>query len=321
MQYFITYVLGYRSDSGKKAELGTIVHKVMECLAGLKQSHQNPDNKKLLINDDALSKLEISRDTLFEDSFIPELTDLSYEFYTKDSKHTWTKRDYNEALKLVWKTLEYQDGQFDVRFRNIVDPEPHFDIPIEEDWAKFDYKLPNGKQIQGQLAIKGTIDLVTEVSPGVIEVIDYKTGKRLDWATGQTKTYDKLQNDPQLLLYHYAISKLYPNYDQAIMTIFYIRDGGPFSMCFDHEDQDKFLDKLRKRFLEVQQNDRPKPLSQDRSSWKCTRLCHFYKNKWEGTNKTMCHHVEDHIKKHGMDKTVKDLTRDGHSIGFYEAPG
>ena len=33
MQYFITYVLGHRSTSGKKAQLGTIVHKVMECLA------------------------------------------------------------------------------------------------------------------------------------------------------------------------------------------------------------------------------------------------------------------------------------------------
>ena len=40
-------------------------------------------------------------------------------------------------------------------------------------------------------------------------------------------------------MYNYAISKLYPNYDQAIMTIFYTRDGGPFSMCFDKEDQDK----------------------------------------------------------------------------------
>ena len=30
MQYFITYVLGHQSISGKKAQLGTIVHKAME---------------------------------------------------------------------------------------------------------------------------------------------------------------------------------------------------------------------------------------------------------------------------------------------------
>ena len=38
MQYFMTYVLGYYSDSGKKAELGTIVHKTLEVLAGLKKA-------------------------------------------------------------------------------------------------------------------------------------------------------------------------------------------------------------------------------------------------------------------------------------------
>ena len=27
MQYFLTYVLGYRSDSNKKADLGTMAHK------------------------------------------------------------------------------------------------------------------------------------------------------------------------------------------------------------------------------------------------------------------------------------------------------
>ena len=34
MQYFLTYVLGHRSDSNKKADMGTMVHKVMEILAG-----------------------------------------------------------------------------------------------------------------------------------------------------------------------------------------------------------------------------------------------------------------------------------------------
>jgi len=32
MQYFMTYVLGHQSKSGKKADMGTMVHKVMEVL-------------------------------------------------------------------------------------------------------------------------------------------------------------------------------------------------------------------------------------------------------------------------------------------------
>ena len=117
---------------------------------------------------------------------------------------------------LVDDALKYNDGQFDPRKRNVVASEPQFDIAIEEDWAKYEYKMPDGKLVEGRLAIKGTIDLVTEVDEGVIEVIDWKTGRRLNWATGEEKTYEKLLEDPQLLLYNYAISKLFPEYKQAI---------------------------------------------------------------------------------------------------------
>mgnify|MGYP001226067038 FL=1 len=151
------------------------------------------------------------------------------------------------------------------RERKIVAAEPQFDIPIEEDWAKFDHVTPDGKKEKLQLAIKGTIDLVTEVDDGVIEVIDWKTGRRLNWATGEEKTYEKLLVDPQLLLYNYAISKLFSDYKQAIMSIFYIRDGGPFSMCFDESDQANFLSMLEKRFKQIKRNDFPKPISKNRS--------------------------------------------------------
>jgi len=60
MQYFITYVLGHQPDSGKKAELGTIVHKVMETLARLKKHQQdNPKKTTLLVTDDALGDVKI----------------------------------------------------------------------------------------------------------------------------------------------------------------------------------------------------------------------------------------------------------------------
>jgi len=48
MQYFITYCLGHRSASGKKAQLGTVVHKVMEVLAACtKEIQDNPEAKDL----------------------------------------------------------------------------------------------------------------------------------------------------------------------------------------------------------------------------------------------------------------------------------
>ena len=61
MQYFITYVLGHRSISGKKAQLGTIVHKVMECLASCKKHLQDKERKSMSIMDDAIGKINFTR--------------------------------------------------------------------------------------------------------------------------------------------------------------------------------------------------------------------------------------------------------------------
>ena len=63
MSYFLTYVLGFQSDSGKKAELGTIVHKTLEVLAALKKATQElkPRQKYLEIEDDAIGKYRIDK--------------------------------------------------------------------------------------------------------------------------------------------------------------------------------------------------------------------------------------------------------------------
>ena len=281
MQYFITYVLGHRSISGKKAQLGTIVHKVMECLASCKKHLQDKERKSMSIVDDAIGKINFTPKSLYTKAFVCRLLKRSYEYYSDNCVHSYTNADFKFCQKSVEDALSYNDGQFDPRNRKIVAAEPQFDIPIEQDWAKFKYKMPDGETVKGQLAIKGTIDLVTEVADGVIEVIDWKTGRRLNWATGEEKTYEKLIEDPQLLLYNYAISKLFPEYEQAIMSIFYIRDGGPFSMCFDNEDQEKFLGMLEKRFKQIKRNNFPRPISQNRSNFKCTKLCHFYIGYYE----------------------------------------
>ena len=92
-------------------------------------------------------------------------------------------------------------------------------------------------------------------------------------------------------------------------------------MCFDAQDRKKFLGLLKKRFEDIKNNMSPKPLSSRRESWKCTKLCHFYKNNWPGTNISMCEHVEEHLKAFGHDDTVERCSRDGFEIGYYEAPG
>ena len=323
MQYFITYVLGYRADSGKAAEAGTTIHKIMEILAFLKKFQQdNPKRKFLEVDDDVAGKVKVKVADFESEEFIEGLIDKCYTEYTSRSKHHWTKADRKTASRWTWLGLDYNNRQFDPRIRNIVEPEPHFDIMIDEPWAKFEYDA-DGETISGNLAIKGTIDLVTKVSDNTIEVIDYKTGQRKNWNDNPptVKTYEDYKTDAQLLLYYYAISHLFPEYEHTIMTVFWVRDGGPFSMCYDKSDRDMFLGMLKDRFEEIKNNSNPKPLSVDRRGFKCEKLCHFCKNKWEGSDKNMCQYIGDHLDKHGMDKTIVELSKPGHSVGYYQAPG
>ena len=327
MQYFITYVLGHQSDNAKKAEQGTMAHKVMDILAGLKKFQQDNKQKKyLVVEDDVAGKIRIHQDRLHTDELVDELCDNAINCYAKDSKHTFSPKDRKEIRACVQTFLTHGDNQFDPRLRNIHHPEPHFDIPIEEDWAKFEYEL-DGEKVQGQLAIKGTIDLVTKVNDDTIEVIDWKSGRRMDWATGEEKDYAKLEKDAQLLLYFYAISKLYPDFPNRIMSIFFYKDidgkpdPQPFSLCFGPEDEIRFLEMLKNRVQEIRQNNNPQPLDSTRNHWKCRYLCHFSKNNWPETNENMCIHIEKQLKKDGMEETVKKCTRPGFNIGFYEAPG
>lgn len=321
LQYFMTYVLGHYSPSGKKADLGTITHAVFETLAICKKRTQFNRRSTMKVTQEPLGDFSFTYEQLFTDDFVNYILGRSFDYYKKSCTHNdFNQKDYEFCYKMVWDTLAYNKGQFDPRNRKIIDTEPHFDIPILEKWAKFEFDGPDGK-ISGNLAIKGTIDLVTELPDGTIEVIDWKTGQRLDWATGEKKDYDKLMKDTQLLLYHYAISKLYPKHRHSIMTIFFCRDGGPFSLAFDKEDDAEFIRYLEKMFKEITTNQLPKPISQERSSFKCQKLCHYYKTNWDNTDKTMCHYIEDKLHTIGMQKTVETCSRPGFVIGTYKDPG
>jgi hypothetical protein len=317
MQYFITYALGYYAPSGKKAQLGTITHKTLEILANCKKILQEDSKGFKTYTDDALGDIKFTKNKLATNAFVDSLIQKSFDHYTGNCIHDYANADFNFCKTMSYVPLEQYDGFFDPRNRNIIDPEPHFDIPIDEEWAK--YTLPDGSV--GQLAIKGTIDLVTHLDENTIEVIDWKTGQRKDWATGEVKDLKKLSKDPQLLLYDYAISKLYPQYKHRIMSIFFLRDGGPFSLCFEDKDREMFLNMLRKRYTEITNCKSPKPISTRRTDFKCTKLCHYYKTNWPGTNTPMCIHVDNEIKTYGIEIATQKCKKDGFDSGFYSSPG
>jgi hypothetical protein len=327
MQYFITYNLGWRSDSGKRAVMGTMAHKVMEILAGLKKYQQDkPRNKYLIVDDDKCGQVRVHKDRFLTDELVDELTATSIEAYSADTHHKFYRKERAEVRDTINTFLTWNGGQFDPRYRNVYFPEPHFDIAIKEDWAEFEYEI-NGKKIKGHLAIKGTIDLVTLVSDDTIEVVDWKTGRRLNWATGKEKTYEYMKDDPQLLLYFYAMSKMFPEFKNRIMSIFFYKDTEgepdptPYSFCFTQEDETRFLEMLRSQVEKIRENTMPQVLDPTRNDFRCKYLCHFCKNSFEGETDSMCITVEKELVQLGMDKVIDKRTAPGFDIGYYEAPG
>lgn len=148
----------------------------------------------------------------------------------------------------------------------------------------------------------------------------HNTGQRKDWATGKVKEYSDFQKDNQLMLYYYAIKKLYPN-KNVIFTIYWARDGGPFTLCFDESDMLKVEDNLKEKTEYIWNCTSPKMLHSKQSDFRCYRLCHYCKNNWPGTSINICNYVNQHIKKNGIQNTTDELMLTGFNPGIYRAPG
>lgn len=149
----------------------------------------------------------------------------------------------------------------------------------------------------------------------------HNTGQRLNWGTGKVKTYEDIKKDPQLLLYNRAIRHLYPEFKNVICTLFFIRDGGPFSVALDESHSELMEKNVKKRYHEITATTRPKMRDVTQKDWRCKSLCGFYKQSWPNTKYNLCRYIHEHTKKFGIEKTVQRCTKDGHSVDEYSAPG
>lgn len=346
-QYFLTYVLGLTSIANQKTDMGTITHKVLEILAMMKQAEQNGLS---YIEDDILGRYEfdktwnapqtMSPEQISEDNkarsaksiykydcfvtanhirygvpVVEHITKVVYDYYVaKLPHHKWMPANFKQCRQMVWIALDFKNGMFDPRKRNILSPERKFEFTIKEDWAI----LANGEYLK----VKGTVDLLTTIDENTIEIIDWKTGQRLDWAAKGTpiKDYKRLCKDTQLMLYYYAVKEMYPDKD-VILSIFFIRDGGPFSVCFDEDNIVQIKEKIKKTLKEIQNSKQPRMVSPTQKDFRCDKLCHFFKTNWPGTNTNVCKYINEKIKKDGIDKVSEECRNGNFNVDNYQAPG
>lgn len=304
-KYLIEYVWGTKSPSGKAADVGNVVHKALELLA----------RQKLAV--------QLGQETFSDDelgfsypagSVTPEVAlDSGYRHYsTLQTHHEWTDEDRDLAWQYLQHTLNFNGGMFDPRLRDVVEPELFFDIELPYDWAEYEQYDPYlQKMVRGRHGVKGTMDLLTRIRPGLLELVDWKTGARKNWITHAEKSLDSLHKDFQLLLYFWVLCRLYPN-DDIVVTIFYVRDGGPFTLSLT---RDKHLplvvDMMRDRFAEIRRTQAPsRILGKPRDHWRCERLCHFFRTEHEpGTSQ--CEHFYQEVVQLGLDRATAKHGRPG----------
>lgn len=265
-----------------------------------------------------------------------EILTIVYNYYQDNSSHlSFAPYDYTDCKRWFKTALTYNEGEFNPLNKQIVAAEKGFDFQIDADWAHYKYKIEENT-LEGNLALKGTIDQINQINDNTLEILDWKTGARKNWATGKEKTFDTLMEDPQLRLYHYAVCKLYPEYDNILVTIFYLKDGGPFTLPFSKSQLGDTEEIIRKRFEKIKETNIAPRIYPD---WKCTKFCHAGKESFEdteiapliqkqtnqitpiGQKMCKCDQVYYTLQHRNKESVIKHMSNPKHTIGQYDAPG
>jgi hypothetical protein len=262
--YFLQYILGIESRSGKAALQGSIVHQTLEWMAKLcKRGKTNVDPMWLL--------------NRAWDELTPEAPEISIRRVTtridKETGEFKEAADFKKcrvALETIISNNFYNPYNL-----KLMDVEQWFALEMPgKEWRCLG---KDGKP--HQFTIRGLIDVVHEIDEDTIEIIDWKTGNRKNFYTQQSIDEETLMREIQPRLYHLASYFLYPKYKNILVTFYYANDGGPITIALSQEDLTMTIAALH-RFLTTASRD---TLIRRNRHWTC-RMCSFNKND-------ICHRI------------------------------
>jgi hypothetical protein len=264
-----------KDKDNAKAIMGTVTHKTLELLGKQRIAEKN---KKRSFVDEEFGKINFSKCT------IEYLNELSHAHYEKLYPGLMPKNSKKITLEWTHLAVTRLDGEMDPRKQDIHAVEEFFEVEVPHEWADYEYEI-NGEVLKGRLGLKGTVDLIVKEDDVFFHIMDYKTGRRYNWATDKVKTYDCLSEDKQLLLYYYALRLKYPE-KKFYISIYYINDhkidgvvvpGGLFTFAFDDNDFKKAELMIKKEFETIRNDKYPRVISKTCNHFKCQHLCAFSK--------------------------------------------
>ena len=227
-KYYLKYILKLEDLYGKAALQGNIIHKVFEWISKLKQKNK--------IHIDHMWLLERSWDMHVHTNPHIQLRRVTSRGESADF------RKCRLAIETILATKEYNPYNLD-----IIASELYFRIAMPgEEW-----QTENNEQ----LIIHGFIDLIHKIDEKTIEIIDWKTGTRYDFITKKQKDVFSLFKDAQARIYHFAVTELYPEYENILITFFYTGDGGPITVEMNITDIPITISALWNFFKKVQKTN------------------------------------------------------------------
>ena len=92
-------------------------------------------------------------------------------------------------------------------------------------------------------------------------------------------------------------------------------------MCFEKHHIPIVEERLEQHYNDVRACDLPEMCSPDQSSFKCQKLCNYFKERIPGTNTNTCRHIHNEIKAIGIDAATAKYKNPDFESSYYEAPG
>jgi len=276
LRYYLDFNLGLKFPSGPAAQIGSCVHKILEILAECRMMELDSQSTKPYMYLDSETSYMVDFDSSF-DINIDELCQHTYNYWIgtidparlpPSSKTVKAWMSYRKVKESVDNILNMKPRSFDPRNMNVIAPELKFDIELPYDWAKYDFTF-RGQHYQGQLRLKGSIDLVIQDDDFQIEILDWKTGSSDNLETGERKTYEDYCNDIQLQLY-YLVARQFLGLDVKYITIVFLNENLSYSVAFEEEE---ILDRLKSIYQEMQSCDKPIKKNTDA----CIKFCPYIK--------------------------------------------
>ena len=244
-------ILKMEDGSGKAALQGTIAHQVFEWMSKLRKKNKTHIDPMWLL-------------------------DQAWEMHIKLNPHIEIRRttsrgeaaDFKKCREAV-ETILNDEFYNPYKMDNIIDQERWFSIEMPGD----EWKTKDENKNDMQFTIRGFIDLVREIDEDTIEIIDWKTGQRMDFYSRVSIDPIQLMREIQPRLYHLASQNLYAKYKNIIITFYYINNGGPITISLSNEDIPFTLAAIWTFFNHVRKDT----LLKRNRSWQC-RMCSYNKN-------------------------------------------